>query len=128
MKKILFVFFCIIITHHTFTQDLHRDTTIIVKEGIIKYSKAWSGGINNAQFSEIDLNLDGEKDLVIFDRTGNKLTPFIYNNGEYIFAPIYRNFFPKLHDWVILADYNCDGKNDIYTYSTGGFAIYKNTS
>ena len=128
MKKILFVFFCIIITHHTFAQNLHRDTTITVKEGIIKYSKAWSGGINNAQFSEIDLNLDGEKDLVIFDRTGNKLTPFIYNNGEYIFAPIYRNFFPKLHDWVILADYNCDGKNDIYTYSTGGFAIYKNTS
>ena len=24
-------------------------------------------------------------------------------------------------------DYNCDGKNDIYTYSTGGMAIYENT-
>ena len=29
---------------------------------------------------------------------------------------------------MIFADYNCDGKNDIYTYSSGGFAIFKNTS
>lgn len=128
MKKRLFIFLCTIITHYTFSQTLNRDTTVIVKNLGAIYSKAWSGGINNAQFSEIDLNLDGEKDLIIFDRTGNKITPFLYKNGEYIFAPVYRKFFPKLHDWIILADYNCDGKNDIYTYSTGGFAIYKNTS
>ena len=36
--------------------------------------------------------------------------------------------FLKLHDWMLLADYNCDGKNDIYTYSSGGMAIYENTS
>ena len=27
----------------------------------------WSGGLNFCQFSEIDLNLDGEKDIFIFN-------------------------------------------------------------
>ena len=30
----------------------------------------WTGGLNFCQFSEIDLNLDGTKDIFIFDRSG----------------------------------------------------------
>ena len=33
-----------------------------------------------------------------------------------------------MHDWVLLTDYDCDGKNDIFTYSLGGMAVYLNTS
>ena len=32
---------------------------------------AWSGGLNSCQLSEIDLNLDGVKDLFVFERSGN---------------------------------------------------------
>ena len=68
-------------------------------------------------------------DLIVFDKSGNKIIPFINNGLDYIFAPIYRENFPKnLHDWLLLADYNCDGKNDIFTYSSGGLAVYENTS
>ena len=61
-------------------------------------------------------------------KSGNKIMPYVKQNGEYIYAPNYRNNFPDIHDWMLLADFNCDGKNDIYTYSAGGMAIYENTS
>ncbi len=92
----------------------------------------WAGGFNSTQFSEIDLDLDGINDLISFDRTGNRLTTFI-NNGQantvsYTHAPQYIQNFPKMTDWVLLRDYNCDGKMDIYTGFSGGIRIYKNTS
>ena len=108
--------------------DLKRDTSLKVYENGIKYSSAFSGGINSGQFSDVDLNLDGINDLVIFDKSGDRINPFLNINGKYVYAPKYRLNFPKVKDWMLLADYNCDGRNDIYTYSTGGIAIYKNTS
>src|SRR3990172_4498071 len=94
----------------------------------------WAGGLNFIQASAIDLNLDGIKDLFIFDRTGNKIRTFI-NNGtvnavDYTYASHYESIFPNLHDWALLRDYNCDGKEDIFSYSDigGGFKVYKNTS
>ena len=82
-------------------------------ENGIQLSSALSGGINAGQFSNIDLNLDGIMDLIVFDKSGNKLSPFIYDNGDFIYSPKYRKNFPNLHDWVLLNDFNCDGKNDI---------------
>ena len=52
---------------------LNRDTTIQVIENGVVFNSAFAGGINSAQFSEIDLNLDGLIDLVIFDKSGNKI-------------------------------------------------------
>lgn len=99
----------------------------------IPLKNPWAGGFNSMQFSEIDLDLDGRMDLVAFDRTGNRLTTYL-NNGtpgvvDYKHAPQYQSSFPdNLHDWVLFRDYNCDGLVDIFAYSSGGFAVYKNTS
>lgn len=90
------------------------------------------GGFVAAQFSEIDLNNDGKKDLFVFDRSGNKKMTFL-NEGKagqvsYIYAPKYEYYFPELRNWVLLRDYNCDGKEDIFTGSPeSGFTVYKNT-
>ena len=107
---------------------LNRDTSLSFFENGLPYNSALDGGINSGQFSNIDLNLDGVMDLIVFDRSGNKLNPYINDNGNYIYAPKYRNNFPKIHDWILLRDYNLDGKNDIFTYSSGGMAVYLNTS
>lgn len=101
-----------------------------VNSGILKYP--WAGGLNSCQFGAVDLNLDGIDDLVIFDRHGNRILPFI-NNGTlglegYSYHPEYAKLFPDLHDWVIFADYNQDGKQDIFSYSTGGIRVFKNIS
>ena len=107
---------------------LNRDTSLTFLENGQEFASPLSGGINAGQFSNIDLNLDGVMDIVVFDKSGNKLSPFINDNGDFIYAPKYRTNFPNLHDWVLLVDYNCDGKNDIFTYSSGGMAVYLNTS
>jgi hypothetical protein len=93
---------------------------------------AFVGGLNHTQYSEVDLNLDGFNDLITFDRVGNKLSTFI-NKGipnvvDYEFAPQYIDSLPEFTSWVLFRDYNCDGKQDIYTYYSGGVKVYKNTS
>lgn len=94
---------------------------------------AWAGGFNSVQFSEIDLNLDGIKDLFVFDRTGNRISTFINegvaNEVSYQYEPSYISLFPSdLTSWVLLRDYNCDGKIDIMAYHSGGIKAYRNNS
>ena len=110
---------------------LNRDTSLRIVENGVYFSNPLAGGINSAQFSELDLNLDGIMDLLIFDRAGNKIMPFINKDSTYLYAPYYRKCFPdSIHNWMLLKDYNCDGKNDIFTSShpPGSISLYKNTS
>jgi len=110
-----------------------RSNNIVVKDsnGVI-FKFPWAGGLSNCQFSNIDFNLDGIKDLLVFDKIGNILLCFL-NSGisdslSYIYAPEYVSAFPKIKSWIQLLDYNNDGKEDIFTYSNGGIKVYKNTS
>ncbi|MEC9209119.1 MAG: FG-GAP-like repeat-containing protein [Bacteroidota bacterium] len=130
MKSLLTILVeMLILTQLAFSQMiLNRDTSLSIEENGVQFASALSGGINAGQFSNVDLNLDGIMDIVVFDKSGNKLSPFINVNGTFIYAPKYRNNFPAMHDWALLTDYNCDGKNDIFTYSSGGMAVYLNTS
>lgn len=112
--------------------QLKYNDTIQVVENAVPLNNPWAGGINSVQFSEIDLNLDGINDLMIFDRTGNRINPFINkgtpNQPDYKYAPEYIGNFPFLEHWTLLRDYNCDGKMDIFSYAPGGIKVYKNTS
>lgn len=88
-----------------------------------------AGGINSGQFSEIDLDLDGVLDLVVFDRTSNKLSTYRFVDGAYEYAPRYEYQFPnQLINWVLLRDYNCDGLPDLFTSTSLGIKVYQNTS
>lgn len=113
---------------------LERDLDIIVSELGSTIDEAWTGGMNFCQYSPIDFNLDGIDDLLIFDRSGNKVIPMLNTNvtgqSSFTYAPEYQEVWPfnELHDWVLLRDYNCDGKADIFTYSVGGMAVYRNVS
>ncbi len=86
------------------------------------------GGLNNPQFSHVDMNQDGLKDLFIFDRTGNKTLVLINEGGEneidYFYWQQYEQQFPALLDWAILIDYNCDGLEDIITGYDLGVKTY----
>lgn len=90
---------------------------------------AWVGGFNSVQFSEIDLNLDGIKDLFIFDKTGNRISTFINDGTSYTYDPHYIQFFPRgLNKWALTRDYNCDGKMDIMAHNSAGIMTYRNVS
>lgn len=109
-----------------------RVDTVPVYQNSNRLIYPWAGGMNFVQFSDIDLDQDGIPDLFVFDRSGNKITTYLNrgtpNQVDYVLAPQYVSKFPLMHDWVLLRDYNCDGKMDIFTYSIAGFSIYKNIS
>jgi len=92
----------------------------------------WNGGLNYCQFSELDLNQDGINDLVVFDRSGDRIIPFVYDGPagtlNYRYAPEYIYAFPPLTQFALFKDINCDGKNDILSYASGGISAYLNTS
>lgn len=82
----------------------------------------FAGGLNAPQFSAADLNQDGIQDLVVFDRAGDIVLTFI-NVGtpglvNYLYAPEYACYFPKLLNYVLLRDYNQDGAADIFCAGT----------
>ncbi len=110
-----------------------KDNNIIFKDSLGKqYRYPLTGGMNACQFSAIDLNNDGIKDLFVFDKHGDRILTFI-NNGtpdsvDYTYAPQYALSFPSMHAWASLVDYNNDGKEDIFTYTTGGIRVFKNVS
>lgn len=115
-------------------QHYTRTDTIPVYENGDTLRFPFAGGHNHVQLSDIDLNLDGIKDLFLFDRTGNKITTYL-NGGapgqvDYSHAPQYQTLFPQMQSWALLADYNCDGKEDIFTSSVNpaGIRVYKNVS
>lgn len=84
------------------------------------YEHALTGGLTNPQFSEIDLDGDGDQDLVYFDRVGFAIVPFLNggtaNTVDYTFAPEYAYRFPKVENWMLLRDYNCDNLEDLFAY------------
>lgn len=81
----------------------------------------FTGGLKAGQFSNIDLNQDGIKDLFVFDRNGDQVLPFIKiglpGSLEYRFAPEYISVFPEMRNWALLVDFNQDGVEDIFCSS-----------
>ena len=99
---------------------------VIVYNDTLAYP--WAGGLNAVHFSEIDLDIDGTPDLFGFEKHGNRILTFLRRGERYVYAPEYTKRFPEMHDWVILQDYNFDGKPDIFTYGLAGIRVFRNTS
>jgi hypothetical protein len=89
----------------------------------------WAGGLDAAQYNTLDLNLDDKDDLVIFDRMANKVITFINQNDHYIHAPHYEALFPTdISGFMLLRDFNCDGRKDLVTSNVLGIIVYLNTT
>ena len=115
--------------------ELSRYDTIAVKKNATEYFRnPWAGGLNSPQFYQIDLNGDGVKDLFVYERdvagaNGGVLTFINGGNADsidYSYAPEYQSKFPEIQNWAVLADYNCDGKEDIFAWMPGGIKVYRN--
>jgi hypothetical protein len=75
----------------------------------------FTGGVNTPQFSNIDYNNDGRKDLFVFDRNTGRVLCFLNLPGGYVHAPQYEILFPRLSQWALLRDFDGDGREDIFT-------------
>ena len=136
MRKFYLILFCLFGIQSAFAQpaSFHISNSLrFVDQNNDTIPYPFLGGFVAPQFSEIDLNNDGIKDLFVFDRSGGKKMTFL-NEGKggqvsYIYAPSYEYYFPEMVHWVLLRDYNCDGKEDIFTCSDpSGVSVYKNVS
>ena len=133
MKKLLLIKFALCLSFEILAQQgFKQSQDLVVKKNGVELLNPWAGGANVPQFSPIDLNADNVLDLMIFDKNGDQINCFINHGTEglidYHYAPEYNLRFPKLEDWVLLRDYNCDNKMDIFTSYNGGIRVYKNTS
>jgi hypothetical protein len=92
------------------------------------------GGLTSPQFESFDLDGEGPEDLIVFERNGNVILPFINlstpGNPSYLYAPQYSANFPDLINFVKFIDFNNDGKKDIFALSSRASAIevWRNTS
>lgn len=107
------------------------DSILVFKNGNA-FDLAWSGGQNNAQFSEIDMDYDGDNDLCVFDRSHDQIHIFRHDqlNGQHFYQAdpaAFLKFPTGLRYRVYCADYNLDGKNDLFCYTIGGLRVYKNS-
>jgi len=90
---------------------------------------AWAGGLNAVQYNTMDLNGDGLEDLVLFDRMADKITTFINQNNQYHYQPDYESLLPsEISNWLLIRDYNCDGKKDIFTGDILGVRLFTNVT
>ncbi|GAB3690778.1 hypothetical protein GCM10027592_08290 [Spirosoma flavus] len=86
----------------------------------------WAGGLNATQYSTMRLNDDNRDDLVVFDRMTSKVSTFVAIDNPtgtgtaWRHAPEYEAAFPaKLSSWLLLVDYDQDGRKDLFTYRSG---------
>jgi hypothetical protein len=106
----------------------------VLSETRHQFEFPWAGGMNSCQFGSLDIDRDGTKDLIVYDRVGDRLLPFITvadgGSYNYAFAPQYAENFPALSHWAIFTDYNLDGEADIFTFSPSyaGMKVYRNVS
>ncbi|MDB5262518.1 MAG: hypothetical protein JWQ14_1799 [Adhaeribacter sp.] len=106
-----------------------NDVKIVIDSDTVK--DPWAGGLNSPVFSKIELNNDGTEDLFIYDRTLNKIFTYvafsINGQWQWQYAPQYEQLFPAdLNGWVLLRDFNNDGRKDIFTKTNAGIKVYKN--
>ena len=83
-----------------------------------RYENALTGGFESPQFQNIDLNGDGNTDLLIFDRKGQAIRTFLSvdnRDAPFVYAPGYEENFPEIGCWVQVRDYNNDGIDDLFT-------------
>jgi hypothetical protein len=87
----------------------------------------WAGGLNSAQINKMDFDGDGKEDLVIYDRAGGKILTYRNAGDKYEYTPDYEVLFPEtVSAWMLLRDFNCDGKKDLFTSDPFGIVAFVN--
>jgi hypothetical protein len=123
------VYFSVFFCRGQFQFNFNNDISVVHSGNTL--TRAFSGGLNNAQFSEIDVDFDGDMDLFVFDRSSDQIRVFINEVGEngrfYNYQPYGHLLFPSdVRYRAFLSDYDGDGKNDLFTYGIGGIKVYRN--
>lgn len=136
MKKSLFSVLLLLFCSTFFVRAqypiLERVDSIVVTENGFPLKFPFAGGLDLPQFSPMDIDGDGDMDLFVFDRAGNKVLTFSNagtpNVVDYSYAPSWEAAFPDtLENYTLARDLDCDGLIDLFTSNNPGVRVYRNT-
>ncbi|MGE0567479.1 MAG: T9SS type A sorting domain-containing protein [Bacteroidia bacterium] len=133
MRTLFFLFGCFWLISGRAQLFVGLDTVTVIENGYC-LKMPLAGGINAPVLSNMDINFDGKKDILVYDKLNNsalgKFKCFINvgNPGErkYEYDPIHSAKFPSVSNWALVYDYNNDGKGDLFCSITGGIQVFKN--
>ena len=107
----------------------HPDQSIPVDVNGALIAMPWAGGLNAVQYNTMDLNNDQVEDLVLYDRMAAKVITFVSENDTYRYAPEFEKLFPEeIANFLLLRDFDGDGKKDLFTGSVFGIRVFQNIS
>ena len=94
-----------------------------------KMQDAWAGGLDACAVYPFDLDKDGKDDLLLYDRSANRLRAFVYRDDQWRHSPYHESLFPqeKMYGWVVVEDFDGDGKKDLFLKSVLGIGVYRQT-
>lgn len=122
-KKSITTIILLLSFSYLFSQNFTRfDYLPVTKNGtLLRYP--WTGGMNYVQFGSADMNNDGKKDVIVYDKANEKFLVFkatALNSTNYSYDNQYGKYFPQVNGWFTLKDYNGDGVADFFTYNGEG--------
>jgi hypothetical protein len=129
MQKTILILFALI-SFQVFPQtvfEFNQEKSLRVGGQTVPIS--FSQGINSAQIQPIDLTGDGIEEWVIWDINSRSLQVFEKNGENFRIRPELSYFFPSdISGFFVLADFDRDGKKDLFTSTPLGIRAFRNTS
>lgn len=93
----------------------------------VSLAHPFAGGLTAPQWSGIDMDLDGDEDLFAFDRDGERVLVFERReDGSLVERLDWEAGWPEVRNWVLLRDYDCDGRMDLFTGFQNAIHVYRN--
>ncbi|MFC3879139.1 T9SS type A sorting domain-containing protein [Algoriphagus namhaensis] len=104
-------------------------TNVEVWQDDQKVNSPFSGGVNSAQIQTLDLTGDGVEEWVIWDINSRQLQVFAKDGDQFTHLPELSYAFPEdINGFLVIKDFDGDGKGDLFTSTALGIKVYKNTS
>ena len=129
MQKILVLIF-LLLASPAFAQAIFEwDQSKSVRIDGQDIPVGFSQGINSAQIQTMDLTGDGTEEWVVWDINSRQLQVFEKSGESFSLRPELSYFFPAdISGFLVLADYDRDGKKDLFTSTPLGIRAFRNTS
>jgi len=107
--------------------ELDQRKTIQVNGQVLP--NGFSLGINSAQIQTMDLTGDGKEEWVVWDINSRQLQVFEKVGEQFRIRPELSYFFPsEISGFLLLVDFDRDGKKDLFTSTPLGIRAYRNTA
>lgn len=129
MKYCFVVFFFLITLWVNAQQTFTFDQSIKVSFQGNDIEMPFAVGINAAQFQQMDTNGDGEEELIVWDINSRRILVFQTDGDDFVYLPEMAYYFPNdVSGFLVLADFNGNGKKDLFTSSPFGIRAYRNVT